>query len=255
MTKRVIYKKSPLAEVIFQAQFPVILRINNEEPSSFQGQIKKKYPFYNLVKEQQNQIDVDFQEKIASLKTINNLNNHTFVSESKKFKVNMTSSFFALSTVAYTKWEDFLGYLKEVFTLFEAEYSPSFYTRIGLRYINLFSRSQWGLKSCRWNDLFKPHVLGVVTPEVEDGTSTYISETEYKKPESEYVQKRHFEFVNDNRYNEKSLLIDCDYFTTSVTRISEIWKKAEDLHELSTGYIANSIKDVLKSAMEPEPIQ
>ena len=41
VTKRIIYKKNPLVEVICQLRFPPILSIDTEIPARFQGAIKK----------------------------------------------------------------------------------------------------------------------------------------------------------------------------------------------------------------------
>ena len=44
--KRVIYKKNPLAEVIFQARFPRYLPIEAEPPAEFQRRLITDYPNY-----------------------------------------------------------------------------------------------------------------------------------------------------------------------------------------------------------------
>ena len=135
MCKRVQYKNSPLLEVIFQLQFPTILSINSNEPAEFQEAIRERYPFYEENIEQQNEVTVVPGGNSAQVKQTQT-KNHTFISVDKTYKVNLTSSFIAISTVRYTRWEDFVEHINYVIPKFERKYSPAFYTRVGLRYID-----------------------------------------------------------------------------------------------------------------------
>lgn len=255
MLPRVRYNKSPLVEVVFQLRFPTILSINASQPVDFQEKIRKDYPYFEEILEEQNELNIQPAEMKAHLRRIAGIKNYAFVSTDRTFKINLTASFIAFSTMAYTQWEDFSAEIKKLLALFEETYHPAFYTRIGLRYVDIITKSRWELEDRAWHELIKPHVLGVVTPDREEGTSSFISESEYAEVGSEYIQKSHIEFVHVNDSKEISLLIDCDYFTNRETMLSETWVKAECLHKNSNSFIANAITEILNDAMEPETIE
>lgn len=255
MSPRVKYNKSPLAEVIYQLRFPTILSINAKEPTDFQDKIRNEYPYYDEMIEEQNQIQINTNDNVAQIKQIKGLKNYVFLSQDRSFKINLTASFIAFSTVAYTQWEEFRDRIKSLVAIFEDIYQPAFYIRVGLRYVDIISKSQWSLEDRGWNELIKPHILGVVTKDREEGTTAYLTETEHHNLIDEYVQKSHIEFVHVNDAKEVSLLIDCDYFTNETTQLIDLWMKSEKLHDNSSNYIDNAITELLKEAMEPELIQ
>lgn len=133
--KRVKYNKSPLVEVIFQLRFPTILSINSKQPVDFQEKIRECYPLYQEEIEQQNELFIAPDGNPAQIRQSQN-KNYSFISADGLFKVNLTSSFIAISTMGYTQWEDFTRHIEFVVPLFEEEYRPAFYTRVGLRYVD-----------------------------------------------------------------------------------------------------------------------
>ena len=255
MSPRVKYNKSPLAEVIYQLRFPTILSINANEPAELQEAIREEYPYYDELIEEQNQIQINANENAAQIKQVKGLKNYVFLSQDRAFKINLTASFIAFSTVAYTQWEVFRDRIKKLVEVFERIYHPAFYIRVGLRYVDIISKSQWHLEDRSWNELIKPHILGVVTPEREEGTTSYLVETEHHNALDEYTQKSHIEFVHVNDAKEVSLLIDCDYFTNEMTQLGDLWIKSEKLHDNSSNYIDNAITELLKESMDPVEIQ
>ena len=118
--------------------------------------------------------------------------NYSFVSVDKTYKVNLTSTFIAISTRKYTQWEEFSEKVRQVVKAFQETYEVPFYTRVGLRYIDVIQRSVLGLSNEKWSDLVKPHVLGVVT-QFEDGMNSYVSQAEFKDPTDDICTKTHFE--------------------------------------------------------------
>ena len=235
-------------------RFPTILSINASLPVQFQEKIRKEYPYFEETNEEQNEVNIQPEEMKAHFRKITNIKNYAFVSMDRTIKINLTSTFISISTVNYSKWEEFSAEAKRIISIFEDEYHPAFYTRIGLRYIDVITKSKWNLEDRSWNELIKPHILGVVTPERESGTSGYLCESEYSEMDSEFIHKSHLEFVHVNESKEISLLMDCDYFTGVETMSDVVWDKAEHLHNMSSCFIANAITELLNDAMEPEPI-
>lgn len=253
MCKRVQYKNSPLLEVIFQLQFPTILSINSNEPAEFQEAIRERYPFYEENIEQQNEVTVVPGGNSAQVKQTQT-KNHTFISVDKTYKVNLTSSFIAISTVRYTRWEDFVEHINYVIPKFERKYSPAFYTRVGLRYIDAITRGNLGLTGKKWSELIKPHILGIITPGIEENVQTFLSTAEYKNPDEKSFTRVRIELVHVNENKELSLLLDSDYFTTEITQQDSVLSVAETLHTNSSTFIESAIMPDLRNAMEPTEI-
>ena len=251
--KRVKYQKSPLVEVIFQLRFPTILSINAKQPIEFQEKIREKYPFYQEDDEQQNEMIIDPNGNPVQFKA-SSLKNYAFISPDESYKINLTSSFISISTLKYTYWDEFKKHIEFVIPIFEEIYKPAFYTRVGLRYIDVIIREDLGLQNVSWNELIEPHVLGIITPEIESGVKYYSSDAEYQNPTDNTATKVHFELVHANNQKELSLLIDCDYYLQSVVENDKVNIMADKLHKNSSDFINNAITEKLSSAMEPVEI-
>ena len=146
MNKRAKYKNCPLVEVIFQLRFPTILSINTKQPAEFQEKIRRDYPYYDEGIEEQNELLLNANGKAAQVKTNQN-KNYSFISIDETYKVNLTSTFIAISTRKYTQWEEFSVKVEQVVKAFQEVYEVPFYTRIGLRYIDVIQRSVLNLTS------------------------------------------------------------------------------------------------------------
>lgn len=251
--KRVKYQKSPLVEVIFQLRFPTILSINVKQPSDFQDKIRENYPFYQEGNEPQSEMIIGTDGKPVQIKTSNS-KNYAFISVNEEYKVNLTSSFIAISTLKYTQWEDFKRQIEFVVPLFEEIYKPAFYTRVGLRYIDAITREDLGLANCKWSELIESHVLGIISTEIEDGIRSFVSEVEYQVPSSKALTKAHFELVHINNRAEISFLLDCDYFIQDVTKKEDMHDVVDVLHSASSHFISSAITEKLSEAMDPVEI-
>lgn len=160
---RYSYVNSPLIETICQLRFPTILSIGSTEPAQFQEAIRGDFPKYAARQEQQQARLVN--GKVEQPPAVTNYN---FISADGLWKVNLTKDFIALSTLRYTRWEDFAQKLDKVLALFIQIYQPAFFERIGLRYVNAISRQKLGLEGELWDDLIESPFIGVLAePDVD----------------------------------------------------------------------------------------
>ena len=88
-----------------------------------------------------------------------------FLSPDGSWNIGLTREFIALSTKAYTRWEEFQKRLVAVTDSLVKLYEPSFFNRVGLRYRNVIVQSRLGLSGRSWTRLLKPHVLGELSCE------------------------------------------------------------------------------------------
>lgn len=242
---RVKYLKSTLKEVIFQVRFPKILKLLSEAPAAFQEQIIREYPIYNV---QKNETIVEVNGKQQQQL---NENNHCFISKSGRTKVNLTSSFIAVSTLEYQRWEVFKGIIETVLNNFYACYTIPGIQRIGLRYINLITRSKLELENTPWSMLLDSHILGPLS--VREDVVSYKAVYELKNSDDSFTN-RHIELVREQPSKELSLLLDCDYYFTGFYKTDEVVCRSDKLHDLSLQFIEKSHKEVLRNAMQPQQL-
>ena len=254
--KRVRYENGSLKEVIIQLRFPTILSVNVKQPVELQERIKDLYPFFQEQNESQNNVVVNPAVQEVSFKKISESKNYAFVSSDAKSKFNLTPSFIAFSSVNYIQWELFKENVEFLLDAFEELYQPPFYNRIGLHYINAFTREELGIKEKKWTELLQPHILGMISPENEDGVKSYVSEIVYSTRIEDVLSRNHVELVHINNQKEVSLLLDCDYFIQGKTIGKEgVPECMEKLHDASHHFIDNAITDELYTIMKPIAIE
>lgn len=244
--KRVKYKNSALREVIFQVRYPSILIISAEAPSAFQELIRAKYPIYS---DNRNDtvLNVNGQEQ-----TQTRIHNHQFVTADGFSKVNLTDSFVAVSTLRYDRWEFFKEQCSEIVRLFKQVYNPTVVLRVGLRYKDVITRSKLNLDNVQWSELINGTELGLMAHYPEEKVNLYSLDFEV---DDGVVEHRHFEMVREaSTPNEKSFLIDCDYYSRQILGIDSVMDIAEVLHDHSSNFIRSVITDKLNAAMEPEEL-
>ena len=178
--ERCLYRKSQLGEVICQLRFPEILMIADSSPAAFQEQIRQDFPIYSVNHEtpapritgQPGQLSLQNQPQII---------NHQFLSEDGMWRVNLTSRYISLSCRRYPSWEEFAQRLDQPLAAFIKLYRPAFFERIGLRYLNFFSRSALSLTGVPLRELFSPIYLGPLADEdfPEQGSTRCSVDSEF----------------------------------------------------------------------------
>ncbi|MEG0780607.1 MAG: TIGR04255 family protein [Oscillospiraceae bacterium] len=163
--ERCSYAKSPLHEVICQLRFPTILAIDTAEPAALQEAVRGDFPRYAVQKEQPAPQIVGVGTPNPRLEQAAPVTNYNFVSTDNLWKINLTRNFIAFSTLSYHGWEDFGKKLDKPLAQFIRIYSPAFFERIGLRYVNITSRKALGLGNTPWAELFTPAYAGILTEE------------------------------------------------------------------------------------------
>ena len=161
---RCIYRRNQLGEVVCQLRFPEILTIEANVPAQFQEAIRAEFPHYSVRKEAP-------APRLAgtpgnmTLQNQPQSNNYQFVSADGVWRVNLTSKFISLSCNRYTRWEDFAAKLDKPLAAFIQIYRPAFFDRVGLRYLNFFSRKDLELEGTPWRELFQSQYLGLLAME------------------------------------------------------------------------------------------
>lgn len=252
---RVIYKKNPLIEVIIQYRFPKILALNNVDPVDFQDAIREDYPVYQLSLENQHELTFPFNPENLALSTLiqkQTSRNHNFISQDGQYKVNLTSTFISVSTIHYTRWEDLHDRFTKVVNAFEKVYRPSFYERIGLRYIDAYSRNKLNLLDKSWSDLINQPWVGAFSSIEETKVLVSGLDVEYRLDNDISAAKIHTGTGNVNNSTEKVFIIDSDFFHYHNIKLDMADDILNYLHDNAKKFIESAVKETLHKAMEPE---
>ena len=248
--ERVQYAKPQIMEVICQLRFPTILSIGAREPVDFQERIRGTFPRYSSTQEKPMKLVNGKPEPLPPV------TNYQFVSADGKWKVNLTNSFLALATPAYTSWEDFANKLDAVLVHFIEIYKPAFFERIGLRYINAISREALDLSETPFSELIQPGYLGLMADEdiAERAFGKIMQEAEVTLPGGCRL-KLHCGpgMVKRNNVEDKEIkyILDNDVFMMGNIEMKHSAGALNTVHTNADRIFRGQITKTLHDAMEP----
>lgn len=253
---RCIYRNNQLGDVICQLRFPEILSIGANLPVAFQEAIRDEYPQYSARKESP-------APKITG--TPGNLTlenppatiNYQFVSADGIWRVNLTSRFISLACSRYTCWEDFAGKLDKPLAAFIKIYKPAYFERVGLRYLNFFSRKALSLEGLPFTQLIAPCYLGPMAEEDVSESSVTTSKVEaelnirggcrVKIHAGPGMVKR-----GNQQDNEVKFIFDQDLYMPGKVPVNLSAGALQTLHGQAWSIFRSAITDTLNDALEPE---
>lgn len=253
-SKRIIFANNPLQKVICQLQFPEILKIASELPSNFQDRIRPQYPYYE---EEKVHLPGEISRIVEQLSNIGSLKipegpNHKFTSEDKKKHVNLTQSFIALTHNDYKSWENFREEMNLVAKALDEEYNPNFYTRIGLRYIDVIEREKIGLDGIAWSDLLNPTLIGLLgDTTLQTALARINSEAEFDI-RTEGISKVRLRHGLISRNNQEQYLIDTDCYTEERSAFDAIPSILNSFNRTAGNLFRWTLSDKLRDALGPE---
>ena len=249
-----VYEKNQLVETICQLRFPTILSIDTKEPADFQDRIRADFPRYHLQTETVPGPDGQTQK----------IRNHSFITEDGTFKISLTKDFIALSTVRYPGWEGFARRLDEPLGQFIQVCRPAYFSRVGLRFLNAFSREKLGLSGRRWNDLLQPQYLGALDDdEIDEADVVKCAIDLERRLGGRFSLKLHagpgsirrttrtdagLQTVQDP---ETRFILDLDVYANGNTPLGAAAETLEQLHVHADRVFSDAITDALHAAMEP----
>ena len=257
-SKRIIYEKNPLDRVIFQLRFPTILKIEESIPVLFQDSIKNEYPEF-LIKDELT-MPVPFlgkkEESGDEIKNISpsHIKNYEFSTEDKIWKINLTRTFLALTCTNYTRRSDFNNRLKLPLKLLLDIYKPSYFSRIGLRYIDIIIRSSLRLSKVPWNKLLKPYILGFLGSDiVNKKIKSFQNQCEILLNDRRSIARIVTSLVESEKNDELCLMIDTDFYNSHKIEASEtkVMKKLDYFQVRGSRLIQWIITPKLHKAMKP----
>jgi len=254
--ERCRYGKNQLTDVICQLRFPEILSINTSPPAQFQEAIRQEFPRYHLRQ------DIPAPKITGapghfSLENQPKTTNHQFSSADGSLRVNLTSKFISVSCAKYTCWEDFADKLDKPLAAFIQLYRPAYFERIGLRYLNVISRSDLALEGTRFSELFVPCYLGpLAEAEVNETAAARCTLDLEMAIRGGCRVKLH---AGPGRIKKAGIddpeikfVFDQDLFMPGQIPVNLSAGALETLHSQAYAIFRGAITDILHTAMDPE---
>lgn len=130
-------------------------------------------------------------------------------------------------------------------------YNPAFFSRVGIRYVDVFERSKLGLQVDPWNNLIQPYFLGLLASDVKNEIKTNESLYEILLNDSESIVRIATSFVQNVQTIEQCYMVDSDFYTPKRVSLDNAMSKLEFLHDRASKLIRWIITDKLHNAMEP----
>lgn len=252
------YANNQLADVICQLRFPEILTINANSPANFQEEIRADFPNYtSTVEAAAPQIsgtpgNLQIQNQPTTL-------NYQFTSVDGIWRINLTSKFISLACNHYQNWEAFAQKLDKPLAAFIRIYRPAYFERIGLRYLNFFSRESLDLDGIAFRDMISSTYLGLLDDDevTEDTAHRSGVDAEISLPGGARV-KLHAGpgLVKQNGVPQKEVkfIFDQDLFITGNVPVNFSAGALQTLHSHAYPIFRGAITDLLHNAMKPKTI-
>ena len=255
-SQRVVYRKNPLVEVVCQLRFPAILQIDVEPPAGFQSRIRSEYPVLNDKSNELLGLPPETPAIVANLLRARGGKQpqaaYDFVSADGHWTVSLTREFLALTTSRYRRWEEFKQHMEIPLQALLQQYSPPWFTRIGLRYQDLVRRSVLNLGKRAWADLLNSHVVGVLAAsELNLSVLQSFTQTVMRLPGGSSLNLRHG-IAQASDSNELCYLIDNDFSTEERTSPTNVFTRLDYFNQQSGRLFRWCITEELHAAMEPE---
>ena len=253
--ERCILQNNQLADVICQLRFPEILMIGEKIPAEFQDAIRADYPQYTAHKNIPTPRITGTPGNFA-LENPPAAVNYQFVSADGAWRINLASSFISLSCTKYTRWEDFARHLDKPLAAFIKIYDPSYFSRIGLRYLNFISRKSVSLEGVPYADLIQPAYLGpLAEDDVPEQSVSRCSIDAELSLQGGCRAKIHAGpgLVKQNGQQNKEIqfIFDLDLFMNGNIPVNHSAGALQTLHAQAYPVFRGAITDTLFEAMDP----
>jgi uncharacterized protein (TIGR04255 family) len=255
-SRRVVFRRNPLAEVICQFRFPTILAISAEPPAEFQERVRESYPLFEKAEPSPgwpselapvlSRLPVQLAAENAGYK---------FLTEDRHRSISLTQDFVAVSESSYTRWEQFRRELELAERAAREVYRPAFYSRVGLRYQNLIDKVALGLEGNTWRQMIKPLFAGLLcAEELADRVQQTVSQTVVRIDEVQGARVKLIHgLVQAVQSQRLAYLIDADFFMEERCDSERAFAALDVFHGLAGNLFRWAITDTLERALEPVP--
>lgn len=249
-TPREHYAKAPLVQVVCQLKFPKLLRIETSLPAEFQELIRGRFPLMQQV----SNLPVNLPPEVSlMLGQQASQANYQFTTEDGSYTVALSSESLSLTALAYISWDLFVEHLTPAIEALNKIYTPSFFNRAGLRYVDAIDRSKLGLADAPWSRLLKPQLLGELSiPEFELSLEGLAQRAlRLNNPDGTGSILLQHGIAQKMNSSEPVYFIDIDFFSEKKIEVQNAIDTLTHFNRLAGNAFRWCITDELRNALEP----
>ncbi len=200
LVEPVTFGVTHIKTVVCELRFPALLELERKKLSEFQAPLRNAYPLYD----RQRSIDVSPIEvgpgEVA----------HLFASRDKQWTVSVKHVAIGLETSHYTSFKEFEDRLRQIVKLSPPLIHSDFYTRVGIRYVNVIPVRELPLTHFINRDLVAPLSDGIF------GTvGKYIQEVRGNAQHGSYTLRHGF--ADDAGEGSPHYMLDFDFYDGNVS--------------------------------------
>ncbi|MBH0204114.1 MAG: TIGR04255 family protein [Nitrospira sp.] len=232
------YEHSPFLSVTCHIQFPVILKIGQELPASFQERLRKDYPLFQPTQDRRG---------------------YRLAGQENSREILLLPDSLAVTTGRYAGWPEFRTQISAAMSALQTCYEPAFCARVSLRFQNLLRPILCGLTKIQWASLINAKVLGPFSlPGHKGQLQGSLHEVWVALPESSdrfrlthgFVQYR--DAGRANQPEEPAYLLNQDYFTTQRLEWAEVFSTLDRFEQEAGQFFRLCVTDQFHQAMLPK---
>jgi uncharacterized protein (TIGR04255 family) len=247
-TEDIRLQRVPLAEVICQVRFPPVLKIGSEQPIDFQERVRGWFP--------QLEVEQGMVVRMAPLEGETPVakpepRTFRFKSPDGHTVISLALNFYALSTAAYTHWDDFLDRLQFVNQAAREVYSLPYAERVGLRYINHLTLENTGSSSVAelW-DILRPELTVLLRNDCWDEPQEMVSQLSLAAEGDERLTLR----SGFRGGGEPIFLLDFDYYTQGNIPLENLAAISQHYHDMIYNAFRWCIREGKLAVFGPVPV-
>lgn len=243
-----VYNKNYIKEAIFRIDYPPILKLINENPSTFQEQIIELFPNIEVI-EHVMRLSIGAIQDAGEVKKI-----WRFKSRDESRLLEISPDYLVLIDTNYHNFTDFSTLINQVVTPFQANYSYQFIKRIGLRYVNGIEVPDTLATEASLNPYLHGSLLGHLNFVTDKQILKSSNTIEFNYDDQRKVKFR-YGLTNDNYPNvlqDSKFTLDFDCYNTNIIDKIAMSTELGVLNTIATEYFETSILDGLRVLMRIE---
>jgi uncharacterized protein (TIGR04255 family) len=199
------YTRNFIKTVVCELRFPTLLDLEMAPPAKLQAALRKEFPIYD----KQKSVDVSVGNSVSSE------NAYYFRTVKGDWTVGLRSSSLSVETHAYTEFSDFYDRLDRVLNAAEKIIDTDFFTRVGLRYINVVPV----VMSDGLNEWINPGLIGALSDNVFGDIEQYASELQGSTDSGKYSLRQALKYRSEGK---AEYVLDYDFFQENVKLVDTL---------------------------------
>jgi uncharacterized protein (TIGR04255 family) len=230
------------------------LKIQGQLPIEFQERVRSVFPLMERPQAIPNGLPFQMPPEIQQmLGQAAGGAPYNFLTEDRSYTLSLAPEAISLTTQKYSTWDVFFSLLRPPLQALESIYQPSFFNRIGLRYINIVYKETIGLADVPWSHLIQSPLLGELSlPSFEHNLQNVSRSIQVKLPDGTGSVMLQHGFAEMAGRRGSGYMIDFDFFVDGKTNVSDADQTIINFNRRAGHAFRWAITDKLHDALQPE---